>query len=344
MIQRIQRIDFNALGRNAARSILTWAWTKKLLTWLIISAGTMSECVFVGASLWICINASVHSFVLLFMSDTTSRMLTSLADTAYVGLPELILPLAIVTTISHFRLWFSQKRSVQPLIWLCMFGLPTLVFLSISIATLGFSLASVGFELPLPFVIVRGISGYWYAIASILYIKLGEPQERDRLQEKDNTIAALRRESEINLSTLRQEHTVNLALVTSEKQKLTELVENLKAEMSESKKLLEQSINAHTRLAKEIDKSNQPALDAYSQELQNWLTQGHKSISIEDIIRLTGHHKRTVSNAIANKALLTTSRNKELIMTDSFVSWLQSKPLPSTNENNDGRQLRLVNE
>lgn len=330
--------------KDTIKAILTWNWTKRLLYWIVLSAGTMSECVFLIASLWVTINASVHPFVLVFLSEQMTVRLTQLATVAYVGLPECILALAIVTTLSHIRTWLYNRNDKHAFVWIILYGIPTVIFLVLSLITIGCSMVKVDFQLPLFMVVARGLAGYSYGLIALLYSQLGIPQERDRLSAKDGMIDSLRRESETSLSTLHQEHAVNLASVISEKQKLANLVENLKSEVSESQKLLEQSINAQACIAKELDKSNQPALDAYSQDLQNWLTQGHKSISIEDIVRLTGHHKRTVSNAIANKTLLTTSRNKELIMTDSFVSWLQSKPLPSANENNDGRQLRLVND
>lgn len=317
------------------KNALTWHWTKSLLTWLIISAGTMSECVFVGASLWICINASVHSFVLLFMPDATSRMLTSLADTAYVALPELILPLAIVTTISHLRVWLGQRKNIPVLIWLCMFGVPTLVFLSISVTTLAFSLASVGFELPMPLIIVRGISGYWYAIASILYIKLGMPQERDRLNQKDVLIETLRRENTVNLEKLREEKAAMQQSLTAQLEKQNGEIANLKA-------LLEQYKNTERELINSVHKSSDDALQAYSEECIEWLKSGVKTVLVEDINRYTGISKRKIENAI-NKGLLQQSpRNKELILVSSLVNWLRTMQ-PITSKTGEMPMLHIVN-
>src|SRR6267154_4802332 len=112
-------------AQSTLHSILTWEWTKRLLYWLIISAGTMSECVFLLASLWMSVNSSVHSLVRLFISEPTSQHISSFATAAYVALPECILGLAFVTLISHVRVWLYNKRDRAALAWSILYGLPT---------------------------------------------------------------------------------------------------------------------------------------------------------------------------------------------------------------------------
>src|SRR5438105_461279 len=99
-------MDKSQRANAVLQSVLTWEWTKKLLYWLIISAGTMSECVFLIASLWMSINASVHPLILLVMNEDTAKHISELSTAAYVALPELILGLAFVTVIAHIRVWF----------------------------------------------------------------------------------------------------------------------------------------------------------------------------------------------------------------------------------------------
>src|SRR5215469_4299528 len=82
------------------KGLLHWTWTKSLLFWMIMSAGTLSELAFLLASMWKSVNASLHSFVLLFMTQATSENVGYLASSAYVLLPVCILPLGIVTTLS----------------------------------------------------------------------------------------------------------------------------------------------------------------------------------------------------------------------------------------------------
>ncbi len=336
-------------AKSFLKSVLSWHWTKQLLAWVIISAGTMSEFVFVVASLWICLNASVHSFVILFIPEKMTVNLTSLADTAYVGLPELILPLAIVTTISHFRVWLGQKKSIPVIIWLVTFGLPTIIFFAISVTTLGFSLASVGFQLPLPFVIVRGIAAYWYAIASILYIRLGLPQERDRLNEKDTIIENLRQENTVNLEKMREEKDVMIAQIAREKevmqQSFTAKVNGLTAEIEHLKTILSETINAKTELQKTVNKSDGMALQAYSEECIAWLKSNHKTVMVDEIPRYTGHSKRKIEEAINKGLLQKSTRNKELILVSSLMEWLKNnQPIRAKVEQDTPPYLHVVNE
>src|ERR1700676_1027048 len=171
-------------------SLKTWEWTKRLVYWTVISAGTMSEWVFLVASLWVSINANVHSFVLLLIPDGVTRHITELATAAYVALPECIVGLACVVTISHIRMIMYNHRDYRSIIWAVLYGMPTLVFLVLSVFTLGNAVASVDFRMPVVFVVIRAIAGYWFAFTSLLYMQLGTPQERDRLQEKDDKIAS----------------------------------------------------------------------------------------------------------------------------------------------------------
>ncbi len=113
-------------------SLITWSWTRALLSWIIMSAGTMSECVFLVASIWMSINSSVHAFVLLFMTEEISGNVTQLATTAYVALPECILGLAIVTVIDHVKMYLYSKSAIN-LVWSILFAVPTIVFLFLSL-------------------------------------------------------------------------------------------------------------------------------------------------------------------------------------------------------------------
>lgn len=202
-------------------SIITWSWTKALLNWLIMSAGTMSECAFLVASIWMSINSSVHAFVLIFMSETMSVDITQLATTAYVALPECILGLAIVTVINHYKMWLYGKSKIA-LLWSILFGIPTSVFLFLSLFTVANAVMSaampgahIDFTLPIPFIVARALAGYMFALTSLIYTSLGKPQEKDRLQEKDNTIAKLRRDHENELTKEREEKDLMIAQLTS---------------------------------------------------------------------------------------------------------------------------------
>lgn len=296
---------------RAVRAVLTWKWTKKLLYWLIISAGTMSECAFLLASLWMSINSSVHPLVRLVLSETATRNVSYLATAAYVALPECILGLAVVTVINHVRMYFYSKHATS-IVWSILFGLPTVVFVVLSLITLGCSVVSVNFIMPLPFVVTRALAGYVFAFASLLHNQLGEPQERDRLEERDALIKQLRQENEDNLSKLRQEKdTIILAL---------------RREVESQKDVLVEYKNAHAQLLNMHNKSSEDALQAYSEECKNWLKSGIKTASIDEITRYTGHTKRKIDGAITKGSLQTATRNKELILVSSLSEWLKNTP------------------
>src|SRR6266699_3550093 len=172
----MSKVQVGTIARNTGNSILTWGWTKRLLHWIIISAGTMSECVFLVASLWVSINANVHAFVLLFLSEDVTKHVTELATTAYVALPECIVGLAVVVTLSHTRMVMYTPKDYRAMIWSVLYGLPTLVFLALSLITLGNAVASVTFEMPTGLVVIRALAGYLFAFTSLLYTQIGIPQ------------------------------------------------------------------------------------------------------------------------------------------------------------------------
>jgi hypothetical protein len=335
------------------KDVLTWNWTKSLLYWLIISAGTMSECVFLLASLWMSVNSSVHTLVRLYMSEETSIHISQFATAAYVALPELILGLAFVTTLSHIRVWLYD-RSISAATWSVLYGLPTLVFLVLSLVTLGCSVASTGFMLPEPLVIIRALAGYTFAFTSLLHAQLGVPQERDRLQEKDDFIVRLREENRANLAALNQEKDAfiadlrrkaetMIADLRCEKQSLQSVIENQNGEIEKQKTLIAESKTAQSELLKAMNKTSDSGLEAYSGECVNWLKSGVKTVSIDEITRYTGHSKRKIEGAITRGYLQTSPRNKELILVSSLTSWLKSVP-PSTGKTEEIPMLHIVNE
>lgn len=209
------------VGTDVIKSLINWTWTKSVLYWIILSAGTMSELAFLIASLWMTLNASIHDFILIFMSDSMTQHLSDIAKAAYVGLPECILPLAIATTINHIRIWdYNHKngRSIGwAVAWSVLYGAPTLTFLGLSLWTIGCSVLKIGYTLPDWMVVTRSLGGYIYGITALLYWIIGKPQETDRLNEKDGLIARLKQEIIEKLALLQQEKDAIIADLTQEK-------------------------------------------------------------------------------------------------------------------------------
>src|SRR5579884_373239 len=302
--------------KSVGDSILHWKWTKALLYWLIISAGTMSELAFLVASLWMSVSASVHPLVLSAIgywtggndqaSEQIAIHISEMATTAYVALPECILALAFITTLGHLPTWLYDRRDLAALIWTVLYGAPTLVFLVLSMITLGCSVVSVTFTLPGPLIVIRALAGFIYAFASLLYWRLGADQEVDRLRKKDDLINDL----------------VNNA------RELSQQLENEKAETAHLNQLLLDSKNAQKRLIEDLNKSADTALEAYGEHCLNWLRSGIKTATADEINQFTGHSKRKIGNAITSGNLQVSPRNKELILISSLIEWLKNNPAP----------------
>ena len=302
--------------KGVGDSILHWTWTKALLYWLIISAGTMSELAFLVASLWMSVSASVHPLVLSVIgywtggndqaSEQIAIHISEMATTAYVALPECILALAFITTLGHIRTWLYDRRDLAALIWSVLYGAPTLVFLVLSMITLGCSVVSVTFTLPGPLIIIRALAGFIYAFASLLYWRLGGEQETDRLRKKDDLINDL----------------------IHNNRELSDQLEAEKAETARLNQALTDSKNTQKRLIEDLNKSADTALEAYGEHCLNWLRSGIKTATADEINQFTGHSKQKISHAIRSGNLQVSPRNKELVLISSLIEWLKNNTAP----------------
>ncbi len=239
-----------------------------------------------------------------------SKHISELATAAYVFLPECILPLAVVIVIGHVRTWLYIKTWSTG-VWAILYGIPTFIFLALSLITLGFSVVSVSFIMPIGLVVTRALAGYMFALTSLLYMQLGAKQERDRLQEKEDKIAELRQEANVKIAELEQKVLIK------------------EGEVIQLKQLLGESKNAEAALIKVLNKSSENALEAYSEECINWLNRDHKTVMIDEITYYTGHNKRRITSAISRGLLKTATRNGELILVSSLREWLEKTPAPT---------------
>ncbi|HEX3641622.1 MAG TPA: hypothetical protein VHV10_10050, partial [Ktedonobacteraceae bacterium] len=180
---------------SGIRYILSWRWVKQFLYWLIISAGTIAECCFLIASLWMSVNSSVHPMILTLMAEKQSVQISYLASTIFTALPELIVAMALVTTINHCKDIRFQKDKWHTFVWPILFGLPTLVFLFISVLTVSCSVLKVNYVMPDWGIVARALSGYVFAVVYLLYEKLGEPCYAD--ERKNLEIALTQKQAEL---------------------------------------------------------------------------------------------------------------------------------------------------
>lgn len=359
-------------------NIVHWEWTKKLLHWIIISAGTMSECVFLIASLWVSINANVHQFVLLFVNENTTMHITELATTAYVALPECIVGLAVVTTLSHIRVWMYNKKDYRAVIWSVLYGLPTIVFLVLSLITLGCSVASVTFQMPTYLVVTRALAGYMFAFTSLLYTQLGVPQEKDRLQEKDDYIvrlkdnhlefvAQLRLEKDTIITQLqkqiadittqfKQENATSLAALGNDKDMVIYRLQQATNSHQETIRLLNEKLEiAREKIENAGQEKQQLLLDIQRkgpqettailegkpQEIIEWLrSTGRSTISISEVNQKTNLSKRKMLYASKHGGIRHT-KNEEIVYIDALIPWIAQEFSISNSEQNTDKIIRL---
>jgi hypothetical protein len=240
------------------------------------------------------------------------------------------------------------------LAWSILYGLPTLVFLILSVYTIACSVVSVGFQLAPGWIIVRALAAYMFGFVALLYWQLGQPQETDRLQLKDDTIANLQKENGVKLADLgkekddmiadlRHKADIIIADLRKEKQSLEATIVIQKAEIEKQNELLAESKTAQSELIKAIHKSDEAALQAYSEECNRWLKSGVKTASLDEVNRFSGHSKRKIENALSKGILQSAPRNKDLILMSSLVNWLKTVQ-PSTGKTDEAPLLHLVNE
>lgn len=312
-------------AKNKIQTFLTWQWVKKFLYWIVVSGGTISECVFLIASIWVSVNATVHPLMLKLMSQDATVTLSQLAVSAFTSLPEVILGLAVVTTYGHIKFYCIHKRK-SSFTWSILFGVPTVVFASLTIWTLAASALQIGYEMP-PFLIAtRVLAGYVYGFLSMLYVLIGEPDNADyvaslkvELDKRDATIESLNQEIERLKTSFVDElnDTMHQAKVTlEEKQNEIAQFQNLLKSKNEQVKTL--SERASSLVLHELEN--------YPKVINELVSTDAKTVLYSDIARLTGHSKQRIAKAKLQRH----SRNKDLVMVSSLLEWLKTAPLPET--------------
>lgn len=323
-----------------ALNLYAWQWTKAFVYWLILSAGTASDLVFLMASFWMSVNANVHGLILHYMSEDTATYITYLATTAYVALPIFIVALAVVQTVNHVKMW--RTGGFWSKVWAIIFGIPALTFFIMDFVTISCSVANVNFTMPTFFVILRADSAFIFAFGSLIFFFLGKPQEKERLAEKDSLIDGLRVEIAGITSAFSQEKHSLLATFSQEKHSLLTKIDMQKDEIESLKSMLTETQKGFTELHKAMNKSEDTALQPFGEDCIHWLKTGDKSATVDEIIRYTGLSKRRINRAITDGKLQTSTRNKELYLKTSISSWLKTVS-PERETDVDIPALHIVN-
>lgn len=334
--------------RASIKYILSWLWVKQLLYWAILSAGTISECSFLIASIWMSINSSVHPFVLTLMSEKQSVQLSYIATTIYTALPELILSLALVTAINHCRNIRREKRYWYTWVWAALFGFPTVIFLFISIMTVASSVLKVNYVMPDWGIVSRALAGFSFAIVYLLYERIGKPCDASERQALEQTIIDLKAEMAQNkqhFETALQTVNTNFQSAMQSKQsdfdyRVNQILEQGKNKIEHLQNLIESQNEQVKRLSEKASSLERNGLENYPKVISELFDQGAKTVSVDTLSDLTGISKRRIANAKLQRH----SRNRDLIMiNNALIEWLQKQPLPTQVEDLNGYSNNHLN-
>lgn len=324
--------------RTKLASFLTWQWVKRFLYWLVVSAGTVSECIFLIASLWVSVNATVHPLMLEVMSEHMTMTLSQLSISMFTALPEIILGLAVVTTYRHIKFFIAHRKS-SSLVWALLFGLPTLVFASLTVWTLCASSLEIGYIMPAFLIATRVLSGYVYGFLSMLHMLIGEPDQADYVSALKAKNTQTSEELTGVIETLNLEIAQQKSDFTSEiadlKERFTQIIEELNSENDQVKQLVSTQQNQIIQLSEKATSLVVGPIERFYPHVKSeLLDNGVKSVSLDDLVRLTGLSKRKIQNATLRK----TGRNGELYLVSSVIEWLKSLPISSNGNGNGNGQ------
>jgi len=284
------------------------------------------------------------------MTEKQSIQLSYIATTIFTALPELILSLALVTTINHCRNIRRKKQYWYTWVWPVLFGLPTLVFLYLSLLTVSCSVLKVNYVMPDAGIIARALAGYTFAIVYLIFEKIGEPCYASERKAMEQTIADQKAEmdrTKAHFETALQTANSNFQIAMQSKQaefeyRVNEIVGQGKSRIEHLQNLLEAKDVQVQKLSERASSLVAQGLENYPKVLSELVNGGVKTVSVDDLSDLTGISKRRINAA---KSLQRHSRNRDLIMVNSAIEWLKKQPLSdipiSSNGHNDTDPLEL---
>ncbi len=76
----------------------------------------------------------------------------------------------------------------------------------------------------------------------------------------------------------------------------------------------------------------------YPRVVSEWLANNRKTVTLEEIIEVTGHTKRRLNKAPLRRS----SRNPELVLLTSVIEWLKTAPLPGSQNGSLSGELPAI--
>lgn len=325
--------EFFTSAKTKIDAFFTWQWVKRFLYWLVVSAGTVAECVFLIAAIWVSLNATVHPLMLDLMSQATTIVLSQLAVSAFTALPEIILGLAVVTTWGHIKSYRMHGRK-SSLVWAILFGLPTAVFASLTVWTLAASALQIGYTMPSILVATRVLAGYDYGFLSMLFVLIGEPDTADYIQElkRESADATLRLKDEIGR--LNREMT---RMLTDHSEEIDQQATQYSIEIEGLREQLKTSSLQVNQLAERASSLASQGLASYPKVTSLWLETGTKTVTLSEIEEVTGLSRQRIHAAARAGKFQRDNRKKDGYRVSSVIEWLKTIPVIESSSNGHNR-------
>lgn len=305
-------------GFQALVSFYRWLVSGALLInitrQIVMTGGNVAESAFLLATLWVITNAVAHTLLTWCMSAHSIELINYLSVIAFSALPELIIIPVVIICLSHWVVAINHKSKISGT-WAILYTIPALFFLVLTIIAITRFVSTGGTNfIPAsgPELVIRCLSGWFYAVINMLNKKLGEPYYASQLNERDTEISQLKARIETLVTEYSTEKQNLLASHTAEIEKLALL---LKTQSQQVNLLAERASTLELR-----------GLENYQKVVEEWLNRGVKTVTIEEIMAVTGHSKRQINRA----KLETDRRNSNRIRVSSVVEWLKIAPLPET--------------
>jgi len=321
-------------ARKGYSYFVSGVWFVSIVRQIVLTGGNIAESAFLIATLWVIINAVAHTLLTWFMPLQMIELFNYLAVISFSALPELIIIPVIITCFTH---WSSavKHRDKTAMIWGTLYSIPTAFFLVMTILAIT-TFVSTGGSHFVPAdgmqLVIRCLSGWMYAVVNMLFDHLGKPHYDSIIGGLNRELTMLKDKFNLEITELKNRHT---SVIDGLNESLTSEIAEVKSENAK----LKTNLDAQLKLAlsaglNAADTGVEPLYQMYPSIEKEWIMTNKKSVSLDEIIKVTGINKRRVTNARIRK----TGRNDALYFVSSVLDWLNSQIKEDTNQH----YLRVV--
>ena len=258
------------------KGFVSGMWFVSIVRQVIVTSGNIAESAFLAATLWIITNAVTHTLLTWYISAHTIELINYLSVIAFSALPELIIIPVVIICLSHWIVAINHKSKISAT-WAILYTIPAVFFLVLTIIAITRFVSTGGTNfIPAsgPELVIRCLSGWFYAVINMLFKKIGEPHYASKLTDRDTEISQLKAEID-----------KLVADYSTEKQNL--LTSHI-AEIENLTLLLKTSTQQVNQLAERASTLELRGLENYQKVVEEWLNRGVKTVTVEEIMAVTG--------------------------------------------------------